>query len=69
VLLTAVVTAALKLLKDFNGIVMMLVVQLFVCMEKWLAETGGGSECHDHNGAGIHSWQEGEQDANWVWLM
>jgi len=30
VLLTAVVTAALKLLKDFNGIIMMLVVQLFV---------------------------------------
>lgn len=28
--LTAVVTAALKLLKDFNGIIMMLVVQLFV---------------------------------------
>jgi hypothetical protein len=51
-----VVTAALKLLKDFNGIIMMLVVQLFVCMGKGLAETGGGSECHDHNWVGIHSW-------------
>jgi len=35
--LTAVVTAALKLLKDFKGIVMLLVVQVFVWMEKGLA--------------------------------